>query len=272
MIYMGLFLAGLSFKAAAAADTTLQLKPVLFVAGAYKDVYADNLNNIYLITAANQVKKVSDSGDSLAVYNDVRRYGNLYSMDVSNPLKIIVYYKDFTTLAVLDRFLNLQQTIDLRKTGILQATAVAQSYDNNYWVFDEVDNKIKKIDDAGTVIFESADFRVVFPEAVRPGKLIDNNGLLYLYDEHKGWYLFDYYGAYKLHIPAAGWKDVQVIGKLLTGRDSVSFKTCDPVTMMDRTYAPGEAFTSAIKITRFGNKVAFLKSDGLHIFDIQQNN
>ena len=48
---------------------------------------------------------------------------------------------------VLDRFLNIRNTIDLRQSGIFQVSAVAQSYDNNIWVFDDLDSKIKKIDD-----------------------------------------------------------------------------------------------------------------------------
>jgi hypothetical protein len=71
-------------------------------------------------------------------------------------------------ILTLDRFLNIRNTIDLRKADILQAKAVAQSYDNNYWVFDELDNAIKKIDDNGNVLFKSSDFRVLFSEQYNP--------------------------------------------------------------------------------------------------------
>ena len=67
---------------------------------------------------------------------------------------------------MLDRFLNVRNTIDLRSSGILQARAVAQSYDNNYWVFDELESKIKKVDDNGKVLLESADFRMILPRAM----------------------------------------------------------------------------------------------------------
>jgi hypothetical protein len=86
----------------------------------------------------------------------------------------------------------------------MQAKAVAQSYDNNYWVFDELENKLKKIDDNGKILLESADFRILFSDAFSPQKIIDENGMLFLYDEQKGWLLFDYYGAFKQHIDYAG--------------------------------------------------------------------
>jgi len=37
------------------------------------------------------------------------------SIDVTNPLKILLYYKKFTTVVVLDRFLNIRNTINFRK-------------------------------------------------------------------------------------------------------------------------------------------------------------
>jgi len=137
----------ISLSANARTDTTMHVIKEKSINGTYNNFYADNLGNVYLISANNQVKKLDEHLDSLAVFNDVRRYGDVYTMDVNNPLKIVVYYRDFTTILVLDRFLNTRNTIDLRNAGILQAKAVAQSYDNNYWVFDELNSKIKKIDD-----------------------------------------------------------------------------------------------------------------------------
>jgi len=56
----------------------------------------------------------------------------------------VVFYKDFCTLVITDRFLNVVNTINMRSYGIQQAKAAAQSYDNNYWAFDQLENKLKK--------------------------------------------------------------------------------------------------------------------------------
>src|ERR1700760_1713916 len=122
----------------------------------------DNFGNIYLINTDNQLKKLGPKGDSLAVFNDVRRYGKIFSIDVTNPLKILIYYRDFTTVIELDRFLNIINTIDLRPLNILQAKAVGLAYDNNVWVFDELDARLKRIGDDGTLVDQSTDFRQLF--------------------------------------------------------------------------------------------------------------
>ena len=54
----------------------------------------------------------------LAVFNDVKKYGNPTYIDVTNPLKILLYYKNYSTVVVLDRLLNTRNTINFRKQNI----------------------------------------------------------------------------------------------------------------------------------------------------------
>ena len=184
---------------------------------------ADNLGNVYILTSKGLLKKYGSKGDSLNVFNDVRRYGTVYSMDVTNPLKVLLYYRDFSTVVMLDRFLNRINTVDLRKAGIFQAKALALSYDNNLWVFDEQSAKLKKIGDDGRLIMETTDLRQVLTQFPSPQKIIDRDGFVYLYDITKGIYVFDYYGSLKNELPLTGIFDLQVINKTILGRKKNSF-------------------------------------------------
>src|SRR5919112_2019992 len=94
-------------------DSTLKISLVKTLSGNITDFTTDNLGNIYIINAASHLKKFNDKGDSVSSINDVRRYGKISSIDVTNPLKILVYYKEFARLVVLDRLLNVRSTIDL---------------------------------------------------------------------------------------------------------------------------------------------------------------
>lgn len=258
-----------TFCANAAADTILRISEEKIIDGSFFGFYTDNLGNLFLLSSNNQIKKLDHNLDSVAVFNDVRRYGDVYSIDVNNPLKVLVYYKDFTTIVTLDRFLNIRNTIDLRNAGIAQAKAVAQSYDNNYWVFDELNNKIKKIDDNGNVLLESADFRNLFSESFDPQKIIDADGALYLYDANRGWRIFDYYGAYKNSIPDTGWTDVSVVNHLLIGRDKTNFYAVNTTTFNTVTEKIDIDLSSAIKIQRQLNRLFVLQKDKLVVYRIQ---
>jgi hypothetical protein len=230
------------------------------------DFDVDNFGNIYVINAANQLKKLSQRGDSLAVFNDVRRYGNIGSIDVTNPLKILVYYRDFTTIIELDRFLNMINTIDLRKQNILQAKAVGLAYDNNVWVFDELDAKLKRIADDGTLVDQSTDFRQLFDTVPDPALVRDRDGLVYLYDTARGVYIFDHYGTLKTHLGFSGWKDFDVIGKNMLGRDQHKFYRYQQATLDLQEESIPAAYLGASHIHITPMVIYVLKKTGLEVY------
>lgn len=185
--------------------------------GSWVDMNVDNLGNIYLLSADNRLKKINNRGDSVGAFNEVRRYGKLYSMDVTNPLKTLLYYRNFSTIIVLDRFMNIVNTIDLRRQNIFQVKAIAQSYDNQIWLYDEQNNKLKKIGEDGAVLMETIDLRTIFDEVPSPEKIIDQGGYVYLYDPTKGMYVFDIYGSFKSKVSYFQLKHVQVVGQTMFG-------------------------------------------------------
>lgn len=217
-----------SLFTAVAQDTTpaffhQNTQTALALRGDYRHFELDRLGNLFLIGAqGNQITEYNKQGDSVNHYDNVRSYGQISGLDVTNPLKIAVYYKDFATIVVLDRYLSPVNTIDLRKAGIWDAQAIASSYDNQYWVYDKQEAKIKKVDGQGKVTFASSDLRQVFDEGVDPVKLLDRDGLLYTYDTSYGWYIFDYYGALNQKIPVKDLQNINVSDGILSATVLIS--------------------------------------------------
>lgn len=230
------------------------------------DFTVDNLGNIYVLTKDNQLKKLSPNGDSLAVFNDVRRYGKIATIDATNPLKILVYYAEFTTIIELDRFLNMINVIDLRKQNILQAKAVGLAYDNNVWVYDQLDARLKRIADDGSLVDQSTDFRQLFDAAPDPAVIRDQGGLVYLYDVVKGVYVFDHYGTLKTHIDLPGWLDFDVVDKNLLGRDDKKFYRYQLGTLDMKEEPISVAYQGASHIRITPGIIYVLKSAGLEIY------
>lgn len=199
------------------AQTDTSFRLVRTLKGDIVHFTIDNLDNIYVLNSQNQVKKYNANGDSVAVFNDIRKYGRASLIDVSNPLKVLLYYRDFATVVMLDRFLNPVNTVDLRKQNIFQAKTIAQSYDNKIWVYDELENKLKKIGEDGKLLQETPDFRLLLDQSVNPGKIADENQYVYLYDSTKGVYVFDYFGSLKNVIQIRNWKNLKVAGNYIFG-------------------------------------------------------
>jgi hypothetical protein len=253
-----------SYSGQAQTDTSFFLSKT--IRGDIVDFKVDKLGNIYLLSSDNQLKKLGPSGDSLAVFNDVRQYGKIFSVDPTNPLKILLYYKEFATIVAVDRFLNIVNTVDLRNLNIFQANAVGLAYDNNIWVYDELEAKLKRIGDDGSLIDETSDLRQIVGSAPDPSVISDQSGLVYLYDSARGVYVFDHYGAFRKHISLTGWQDFTVIEKNLLGRDQQYFfkYQLDNVNVQ-REPIPKNYF-NAVKITITSGIVYVLKPNQLEIY------
>lgn len=248
----------------AQADTAFRL--VKTYPGEIADAVIDNLDNVYILTVTDQLKKYNSSGDSIAVYNNVRKYGKVYSMDVANPLKVLLYYKDFSSIVVLDRLLAARSTIDLRRKNILQVAAIGQSYDNNIWVFDAYDNKLKKIDDEGNILLETPDFRQALGQAIAPQQIIDQNKQVYLYDPVNGLYIFDRYGTFQRKIPVQGWSNVSITDKYILGISNGSLQSYNVSTLMQSQQKFPGNFTPYYRYYVSNNKLIALSKEGLHIY------
>jgi hypothetical protein len=237
-----------------------------FIAGSYADFQVDNLGNIFVLTPDNQLKKYSGTGDSLGVYNDVRTYGKVAYIDVSNPLKILLFYQEFGTIVMLDRFLNNVNSLDLRQLGFYQVTCIGLAYDNNIWVYDALAGKLNKIASDGTLINQTNDIRTFTDSVPNPVLLTDQGGLVYLFDPQKGAFLFDHYGGYAKFIPLKNWRHFSVINKTMLGWNGHEFlKYEDKMYAEEKKRIPGY-YLPALKILIMPDYNYVLKADGIHVF------
>jgi hypothetical protein len=237
-----------------------------FIPGSYTDFQVDNLGNLYMLTTDNQLKKYSAAGDSLAVFNDVRRYGKIAYIDVSNPLKLLIFYQEFGTIVTLDRFLSRISSLDLRQLGFYQVTCIGTSYDNNIWVYDAISGQLNKIGNDGTIISQTNDIRQIADSIPEPVVLKDQGGLVYLFDPQKGAFVFDHYGGFKKIIPLINWRHFSVIDKTMYGWNGREFlKFGDKMFTEEKKQIPAN-YLPAVKILILPEFNYVLKADGIHVF------
>lgn len=229
----------------------------------------DNLGELYIINTDNQLKKYDEQGDSIGVFNQVTKYGKLSYVEAQNPWKAILFYKSFSTIVLLDKYLNVISSINLRQQNIFQVNALTTSYDNNIWLYDEQDNKLKKIDDSGNDIFETQDFRLLFDSVPSPQKIIDSDGFVYLYDPEKGLYIFDYYGSFKNKLPFLHWTDITVIDKQIYGFDKENLYRYSPPFPEAKKYILSPALQDNNSIKVNNHKIYVLKNQQLKIYSLQ---
>lgn len=228
----------------------------------------NNLNELYVINSANQLKKFNQKGDSVGVFNEVTKYGELSYVQTQNPWRTILFYKKFSTIVLLDKYLNVLTNINLRKHNIFRVQTVTSSYDNNLWLFDEQDSKLKKLDDSGNLLLETVDLRIIFDSVPSPTTIIDHNGFVYLYDTQKGLYIFDHYGTFKNKITFLHWKDLEVSGKFIYGFDDNKFYRYSIGTLKLEEFALPAAFKNYTSLKVINGNLYLLKTNRLNIYSI----
>lgn len=246
-------------------------KPTDSITGKFSYFKPDALGNIFALTERGQLKKYNAAHDSMGVFNDVRRYGRLHSVSPGNALRTLLYFKEYRTLLVLDRLMQVVNKIDLRKANAFQASLAALGYDNSIWIFDEQDSKVKKLNEDGSLIFETADLRIVLGEAIAPNTLFDQGGLLYLYDPQKGLFIFDYYGGLKKKIALLDWKAVQPLGKNMAGIKNGKLMLYTPDLMDWKESALPENIKNSPIVYFTPRSVMTLDATGIRYYDWKNN-
>ncbi|MBK7937108.1 MAG: hypothetical protein IPJ82_08420 [Lewinellaceae bacterium] len=190
--------------AQAAGDSLIRLH-ALSVNARYAT--ADNLSNIYLIAADNAIEKYSSDGRLLTRYTN-KRLGQAASIDVSNPLKVLVWYPDFRMAVFLDRSLTVLGELNLISAGYPEVRSLAAARDGNIWIYDEVRFRLLKITPEGEKRFESQDLTLLEPTPRFVSCIRENNDHVYLADSTQGVFVFDVFAQFdRLFVPLYSAKD-----------------------------------------------------------------
>ncbi|MCL2131902.1 MAG: hypothetical protein FWH36_05565 [Lentimicrobiaceae bacterium] len=164
-------------------------------------ITADKLGNLYLCDG-NILYKYSTNGELLYTYSAFSK-GKISGLDVSNPLKILVFSKDFMQLMFLDQKLAPIQTVSsLSDLNLYVPACICSSYDNGFWVYDEVLNQLFRYDANRKMVNKSRLLNQIWDEKVSPvGIKETESGLLAVNDTENGLLIFDRFGTYLKTIP-----------------------------------------------------------------------
>jgi hypothetical protein len=170
---------------------------------------------------------------------------------------------------VLDRLLTVRSNINFRKQNIFYVNSVALSYDNNIWIFDEEDFKLKKIDEDGKLLQATTDWRNLVDTVPAPVKIIDKNNFVYLYDPEKGFYIFDYYGSFKNRLTFLSWTNVEVNGNTVYGFSNNKLYSYELKSLQLKEYTLPLFFGKFISIKAMNGKLYLLNKAGVDIYQIR---
>lgn len=164
-----------------------------------KSFKIDALGNIYTISRSNRLK-VYDAGMNQLFEYFNNGLGEISYIDVTNSRKIILFFAGFQKMLFLDNTLSEIGRFDIDFNLPYDIRAMGSTRDNNLWIYDALDYKLKKIDNAGKIILESNPVESYLDISIAPDYIIEYNNEVLLIEENKGIAVFDNFGNYLRYI------------------------------------------------------------------------
>ena len=158
-------------------------------------LYVDELNQLYTLKQNNTIVKYDREGQQLFEVSD-NTLGPVNVLDVSNPLQILAFHKNFQIVKIFDRTLTLNSRIDLNNMNLFEIRTVASANDNRIWVFDELNQELLKIDKNGMIQGRNNDLRLRLKTNATPYRIIEFQNTVYLFDKVHGILIFNAFGEY----------------------------------------------------------------------------
>jgi len=136
LVLSGLIILALALKGAGAFELikTIQLSA--------DDFSVDIMGHIYWAEGSTLFRYNPQNNEKLEYTNTF--LGEIHSWDASNPLKILVFFKEFNSLVFLDKNLSpIGSPIRLDNMGVMQAGAACHSYLGSFWLANLGENRLQ---------------------------------------------------------------------------------------------------------------------------------
>jgi hypothetical protein len=223
----------------------------------------DPLGNIYIINGQN-IQKFNSILQKTADYSDAF-LGNISFIDVSDALRILLYYREFNQAVWLDNyFQEIRSPVRLDDLGIEQAVLLCSSSLNGFWVFNQLNNQLQYFDINLNKIHESISLNPLIGE-IRPVAMIEKNRMVYLNFPGTGILTFDQFGTYSRTLPINPDNNFQVTDESIFYLEQGSFKRYDLETFTEEKITlPDTVGLQAVMIQP--EYIYILKKEGIVIY------
>ncbi len=136
----------------------------------------DALGNIYAASGS-EIVKLDAKGIVLSKFSR-KDFGNITSIDARDPLRVLVFYKPFATMRILDNKLAEQSIVDLRTLDLQDPVLICNADVQGFWVYDNITSRLTKFNNLLQAISISNDLNKTVNEKITANMLIESDNWL----------------------------------------------------------------------------------------------
>jgi hypothetical protein len=219
----------------------------------------------YYEISDNEINKYTNNGKLDYSYSN-NILGVIANVDVSNPQKVLVYFKDFTKILILDNTLSpSSEVIDLTSIELEETTLVCRSYNDGTWYYNPLSFELMRKNQELVTTNSSGNLANLLNKNIQANYLAEYNNKVYLNDPKNGILVFDIYGTYLKTIPLYDLTDFQIKDKFIIFTNvNGEVETYDFFTLEFTKYKP-EKYNSTVS-ARVENSLIYIVDKKNRIF------
>lgn len=226
----------------------------------------DRFGNVYKISEQGITKYDIATGDYKSFSNKYLQ--SVSTVDVSNPLKILVFYKEISCFQFIDNTLSAtSDVIILSDMGIYQPITMCSSTNNGFWIYNAENSQLIRYDHNKQDQTKVSNLSQMLGLNLQPSFMLEQNNILFLSNPETGVLMFDIYGSYMKTLPLKHLSAFQVLGDNIFYFADKKLNTYNIRTFAESSFAlPVEA----AKNCRIENKQLFIQdTTGIKIYNIE---
>ncbi|MDP4267210.1 MAG: hypothetical protein Q8880_07235 [Bacteroidota bacterium] len=229
---------------------------------------SDNLGNVYC-TDGEHIIKYNSKGELQNTFSDYT-LGPITSIDASNPLKIIVFYKDFNSILILNNKLSPNgDNINLNALNILLPTLVCTSHDNGFWVYDSQNTTLYRFDSNLQQNQKTEYIQNLLSIKLNPTAIIEEGNFLYLNNPETGILIFDIYGSYIKTIPLKNIKLHQIVNDNIIYSQDNTLKVFNTKLLSDKILNIPISNPISLRIEK--TKAFIMTSSEINVYEMKKD-
>ena len=226
----------------------------------------DVMGNIYIIKD-DRLIKYNNKLEKVADYSNAY-LGEIGSLDTTDPLRLLIHYKEFNQLLWLDNYLlEIRSPVLLDEMGVDQAEVICTSSQGGFWLFNGLNDRIQYYDVNLELVHESIPVSHMIKNH-KPVAMIEKNRMVYLLIPQTGILVFDRYASYSKLLPIYPDKAFQVTDKNIFYISNKIFYKYDLVSYTETSFELPE-INGLLNINIQPKMLYLHNSKGIHIYHIK---
>ena len=242
-------------------DAGLKLHKSIPVQASY--FTTDHLENAYVIKE-DVLQKYDTTGKVFKTFTN-KSLGRITSVDASNPLKLLLFYKDFSQIIFLDNMLSMSaDLVKLADLGFEQTQLACSSHNSGLWLYNLQNFELIRLDQNLAITQRTGNITQITGLAINPNFLIQYNNMVYLNSPSTGILVFDVYGTYYKNIPIKGLTSFQVRDESIFYFSNKELKSFDMKKLSEENYTISDSSATMIRPEK--DRLFLLKKNSLEIY------